>query len=733
MASPEQTLVERFPALGRIGLSAEERVPFVQQLSSNECGLACMCMVLNYYGKAVTLEDMRSLVSVDTNGITAQAVMEVGTFFGLRVRGVTADLDALGEIPRASILHWKFNHFVVFESADEEAVHIVDPAAGRIRVPMAKFNLHFTGVALLSEPGDDFVEQPAKASRVFRYLRTVLGTENLWSRIAVTSLILQLFALAVPLAMGAIVDRIIPRGDSDLLFVMGAGLVSVVGFNFLATWIRSHLFLHLKSNLDVRLTMGFFEHLVELPLPFFQSRPSGDLMSRMGDKQAVIDGLTAFTLSALLDGTLVILYLVLLMLMSTAMGVAVLILAALQVIVFWRSATQLKELNDQSLEINGRAAAGVTELILGMETLKSMGTERSMLRNWSNLFAASVNSQLQRGTLEARVAAFLDTLRMGSPLVVLLLGAHEVLHGGMSLGGMLALNALAMGFLGPLGGLVQTALTLRGLASHAERLDDIHNTPREKDRGKVNAAGRLKGGISLEHVAFRYSAIAPLTLKGVSLEITPGQFVAIVGPSGSGKTTLAGLLLGFYVPTEGRVLYDGVDLTSLDLSTMRRQLGVVTQRPFLFQASVRNNLAMMDPTITRETVEAAARRAQIHEDILQMPLGYDSLLSEGGNSLSGGQRQRLALARALVREPAILLLDEATSALDSITERAVQRELGRVACTKIVIAHRLSTVISADIILVLDRGRIAESGTHTELLQKHGLYATLISAQLQSD
>jgi ABC-type bacteriocin/lantibiotic exporter with double-glycine peptidase domain len=433
----------------------------------------------------------------------------------------------------------------------------------------------------------------------------------------------------------------------------------------------------------------------------------------------------------LVDGAFVVLYLALLLIASPTMGGIVLLLGVIQVTVFLFSRRRRKELMAQELETATRSGSYTVQVLAGIETLKAMGREERAAQHWSNLFVDNLNASLGRGQLSALVDALTTSLRLGSPLIVLCVGGLQVLSGNLSLGTMLALNALAAGFFAPLSNLVSTAGELQLVENYAERLDDVFNSAAEQDRTKVKQSGPLRGRIELEHVSFRYGPLSPFVIQDVSVGIEPGQFVALVGKSGSGKSTLASLLAGLYLPGSGRIRYDGIDLSELDLRSVRQRLGIVTQRPYLFNQSIRQNIAAADPSVSYDAVVEAAKRACIHEEILEMPLGYNTILQEGGGSVAGGQRQRIALARALVSKPAILILDEATSALDAVTEKNVQAELAKLECTRIVIAHRLSTIADAELLLVLDQGRVIEQGTHQELIARGGAYDKLVAAQMQ--
>jgi ATP-binding cassette, subfamily B, bacterial len=662
--------------------------------------------------------------------VDAFALTQAARRYGLSARGVAADVDALGHLPPGSILHWEFSHFVVFERIRRKGVYIVDPAVGRRRVSIQTFRRAYTGVGIILEPADGFQRSTLKTKGTWRYLRPLLGQSRTLTRLLVASVLIRLIALALPLTMALVVDEIAPRNDRHLLIVIGAAMSALIGYHFLASLLRAHLLLQLRTYLDVRLTTKFVEHLVDLPYVFFLRRSAGDLMMRLQSNAVVREILTTSALSTLLDGSLASFYLLLLVALSPPLALLVLGLGMLQVMVLLLSWRRNQHLMSESLQAEAKSQSYTYELLAGIETLKAAGAEQRAAEHWEGLFIEQTNVDLARGRLNATVEAVMRTLQMGSPLAVLIYGGFQVLEGSISLGTMLAAAALATGFLEPLAALVATGLQVQLTRSYMERINEVLDTPREQEGQTVTPARRLTGHLRADGISFAYGSLAPPVVRDVSLEVQPGQRLGIAGRSGSGKSTLARLLLGFYTPSSGRILFDGTDLTELEVHSLRRQLGIVTQRPYLFGSTIRENIALTDPAIPFESVVEAAKLACIHDDIAAMPMGYDTLLLDGGASLSGGQQQRIALARAFVHRPAILLLDEATSDLDSVTERMVLDNLNSLECATIVIAHRLSTIREADLILVMDQGRIVEQGTHDELVALSGTYQQLVDAQV---
>lgn len=709
------------------------RVPELRQMSAVECGACCLAMILNYYGRTTSVSQVQEFCGVGRDGLSALAIAKAARQYGLRVRAVSVKKHDPRFITLPAIIHWEFNHFIVVERWSSRYVDVVDPAVGRRRLSLKEFEEGFTGILLMLEPGAQFERRAsARPLSLWTYLRSLPHMYGIVAQIIGMSLLLQIFGLGAPLLTAIIVDQIIPAKASNLLIVLGLGMLFLIVMQGVMKLLRTSLLIYLQTRIDAQMMLNFFEHLLSLPYRFFQMRFNGDLLARVDSNTAIRDLLTSQMVSTLLDGCSVIVYLIALLVESRLIAGITIAIGALQVVLLLTTAPAIRRLTMRDLVAQGKTEGYLNEVLAGIATVKAAGAEQRALSRWTNLFFDEMNISIRRNYLLAVVGIAFEILQLLSPLLLLWIGAAQVINATMSLGTMLALNTLAVSFLGPLSSLATSGQKIQVARAHFDRLADVLESKPEQDLRQVVTPPRLRGRIDLRNVSFQYDPHSAPVLSDISLHIRPGQKVALVGKTGSGKSTLGKLLIGLMTPTKGDILFDGIPLQQLNYQEVRRQFGVVLQEAFIFSGSVRENIAFNNPEIDKAQIIKAAKAAAIHDDIEKMPMGYETLLSEGGSVFSGGQRQRLALARALANHPALLLLDEATSALDVTTERAVEQNMHRLSCTQIVIAHRLSTIRNADLILVLDQGQIVEQGTHRQLLRQRGFYAQLIKIQVEN-
>jgi ATP-binding cassette subfamily B protein len=714
------------------------RSPFVRQSDQSDCGPAALAMIALHHGRPVSLQAARDLVGTDRIGTNLLGMVEGAERLGFSARAVKGPYEALPQVPLPAIAHVRtpegLGHFVVLRRVRRGGVVVADPARGVVALSQAAFCALWTGYLLIVLPGEAARAgaAPAAPAGPWRRFRDLLGAHvPLLVEALACALLMTLLGVSTSYFVQHLVDGVLVRQQGALLNALGVGMVLIAVFQALFGALRQYLVAFVGRRVDLALVSGYLRHVARLPMPFFETRQVGEILSRIHDATKVRDAISGTTLTTVVDGTLVLALVGILCWYDLRLALVAAAFVPLLLAAVAAHHPAARGRSREAMEAAAGFSAHVVEDVSGVETIKAFGAERARAEEGEDRLMRVVQASFALQKLSVSMGALGLLVTSLAGVVVLWYGGHRVMAGALTTGQLLFFYTLLGYLLEPLQRLASVNLQLQDALVAVDRLFQVLDLEPEPAGGGRKVAFRgVREAITLEGVSFRYGCRAPV-LEGLDLTIPAGKTTAIVGESGSGKSTLLKLLLGFHAPTGGRLAIDGTDLRDHDLGSLRAGLGLVSQEPFVFRGTIAENIAMGRPGARPEELIAAARAAGLDAFIAGLPERFDTVIGERGANLSGGQRQRLAIARALLRQPEVLIFDEATSHLDTATEQAIQQSLRTALAGKtvVLVAHRLSTVKEADRIYVLRDGRVAEWGTHAQLVAREGLYWSLWRAQ----
>ena len=711
------------------------KVPVVMQLEALECGAACLAMVMAYYNKWVPLEQVRVDCGVSRDGSKARNILLAARSYGFESYGYRAELSAVKEkVSYPCIIHWNFNHFVVLDGFKGNSAVINDPARGVVRVPMHEFDESFTGIVIQIKPGENFVPGGKPKSTLAFARKRLKGAGPAVAFVTLTTMIMYLFNLINPVMTRIFYEHLLTGKSREWLNPFIGVMAMLCVLQLTVQWINTIYSLRINGKMSVMGSTSYMWKVMRLPMVFFTQRMAGDIVGRQSDNASIAGTLVETLAPLALNTIMMFVYLIFmirydLLLTLVGLGSVALNLAMAQYISNRRVNLTRVQMRDAS-KLASATVAGISMT----ETIKASGAENGFFRKWAG-YQASVNAQnVKFEKINARFGLIPVFISTATNYLVLFFGALYVMRGSFSVGMITIFQGYMSSFLSPAMTLIGAGQTIQEMRTSMERVEDVMQYPddpnvKDEPIREDMDYSKLTGRVELKNVTFGYSPLDKPLIQDFSMTLKSGSRVAFVGPSGCGKSTLSRLISGLYQPWSGEILFDGKPISEIPRGVFTGSVAVVDQEIILFEDTISNNIKMWDESIQDFEVIMAARDAQIHEDILKRPGGYDGMLTENGKDLSGGQRQRLEIARVLAQDPSIIILDEATSALDAHTEYEVVHAIRNRGITCIIIAHRLSTIRDCDEIIVMDKGRVIERGTHEELFAKGGYYTELITAE----
>jgi ATP-binding cassette subfamily C protein len=735
------------------------KTPTLLQMEAVECGAAALGIILGYYRRIVPLPELRRECGVSRDGSKASNMLKAARNYGLQAKGFKKELKQLQDLHPPYIVFWNFNHFLVVEGFSKQRVYLNDPATGPRHVSLQEFDEGYTGVVLVMEPGEEFTKGGRKPSIILSLWERLQGSAGALVYCMIAGFFLTTIGMAIPVFSQIFVDDILVQQRQHWLRPLLLAMAIAAILQGSLTLLRLRYLRRLKIKLAVGMSSRFLWHILRLPISFYAQRFAGEISYRTTLNDQVADVLSGKLATTAIDAVMVIFYALIMFQYDWVLTLITASFAAVNIITLRWISRQRTDANQRLIQEYGKAAGTSIAALQSIETLKASGLESDFFSRWSGYYTKAINSQQELGTTNQIFSVLPMLMSALSSMFLLVVGGLRVMNGHLSIGMLIAFQVLMQNFQDPVNNLVNFGSNLQELEGNLIRLDDVLNNPiapqveqkntgkREKVKGQGEDSSllplplalspssdhsllpKLQGYVELRNIAFGYSRLEAPLIENFNLSIKPGQRVALVGGSGSGKSTIAKLLSGLYQPWAGEILFDGKPKEQIPHQLLTNSVAMVEQEILLFGGTVRDNLTLWDVTISDKNLMRACEDAAIDNVILSMAGGLDAELIEGAANLSGGQRQRLEIARALVNNPSILIMDEATSALDVETEKIIDENLRRRGCTCIIVAHRLSTIRDCDEIIVLERGKVVQRGTHQQLWQVEGVYSRLIRTE----
>lgn len=710
----------------------------IKQHDITDCGAACLATVAKQYGLKLPISKIREIAGTDKQGTNAYGVVKAAEQLGFTAKGVKGTKEAFfSEFPLPAIAHvvidGKLLHYVVIHKITKKEVIIADPGKGIVKYSPEDFFKIWTGVLILLVPNNTFKKGNQKKGSLSRFFSLLAPQKKLLLTIFLASILITVFGILASFYFRFIMDEVVTNSLRGTLTVISIGIIALYLFKSLLEFFRNHLMLYLSQKLDIPLILGYYQHVLSLPMNFFGTRKIGEIVSRFMDASKIRDAISGATLTIMIDTVMAIVGGIVLYIQSPTLFAIAVILLILYAIVVFAYNKPIRNINEKIMEENSQVTSYLVESLNGIETVKAFNSERKTQNETEKLFIRFLKSVFKNGFFSNSQQIITGTIATIGEVVILWVGTVAVLDGKMTMGQLITFNALLAYFLTPIKNLINLQPTMQTAIVAADRLSEILELSSEKDENEEKRLKNisLKQPITISNLDFRYGT-RQLVLKNINMTITPGEKIALVGESGSGKTTLVKLLMHFYDWEQGEICFGNYNIKDINLEALRDKIAYISQDIFMFSGTIRENLSLGNENLTMEEIIEACKLSKANEFIEKLPMRYETMLEENGANLSGGQKQRLAIARALLKKPDILIMDEATSNLDSITEKAIEKTINDLpeSITTIIIAHRLSTIMRCDKIYVMENGQIIEQGSHNELIAQESKYSKLWKEQI---